>query len=297
MNPDIRVGNRFPDLELPDHRNRVAKLSIYTAPTAWDQVLDFDDGYPLIVVFYRGFYCPRDGAQMRKLVRFQEELSVNYCKLVAISVDEPKVSAAFRYGLGASFSFLSDQTREAIDFLGIRDEVEGEYPGCSIPITFVLAPDLTIHKIYNGWFFVGRPTLEELRIDLRELMSRRKNYRYETYNRDELKAVDPPAEVWINGAPPLGESGNPVGKGVVQWFSLDDGYGVIKQESGKEIFLRFTGIPGEGYRTVRPGSGVEYEIAKSPTGVPCAINVRVTRAAEKWGPGSLTSWIVSGLNQ
>src|SRR3712207_8282086 len=34
-------------------------------------------------------------------------------------------------------------------------------------------PILTIHRIYNGWFFVGRPTLEELRHDLREIMRSR----------------------------------------------------------------------------------------------------------------------------
>jgi cold shock CspA family protein/alkyl hydroperoxide reductase subunit AhpC len=234
---------------------------------------------------------------MRQLVRFQEELSVNYCKLVAISADESKVAAAYRYGLGASFPFLSDEKREAIDLLGIRDEVEGEYPGCAVPTTFVLASDLTIHKIYDGWFFVGRPTLEELRMDLRELMSRRKNYKYAAYNRDEIKAVVCPAEMWLDGAPPLGASGNPTGHGVVQWFSVDDGYGVIVDDVGDSIMLRFTGIPGLGYRTVRPGTEVEYEIVKSPTGVRCAVNVQVIRGPESKGAGSLTSGIVSGLNQ
>src|SRR3712207_7132490 len=46
----------------------------------------------------------------------------------------------------------------------------------------VLRPNLTIHRIYDGWFFVGRPTLEELRGDLRELMQSRSDYRYEAYN-------------------------------------------------------------------------------------------------------------------
>jgi cold shock CspA family protein/alkyl hydroperoxide reductase subunit AhpC len=233
---------------------------------------------------------------MRKLVQFQEELSVNYCKLVVISADETKVSAAYRYGLGASFPFLSDEKREAIDFLGIRDEVEGEYPGCAIPTTFVLAADLTIHKIYDGWFFVGRPTLEELRMDLRELMSRRKNYTHDAYNKDEIKRVVCPAEMWLDGAPPLGESGNPVGHGVVQWFSLFNGYGVILDDDGREIMLRFTGIPGLGYRTVNAGAEVEYEIVYSPTGVACAVNVRVLKESEVKGAGSLTSGIVAGLN-
>ena len=56
MNPDIRVGGAFPDLELPDHRGRRAKLSELTAATAMDEIMGFDDGYPIVVVFYRGFY-------------------------------------------------------------------------------------------------------------------------------------------------------------------------------------------------------------------------------------------------
>ena len=234
---------------------------------------------------------------MRQLVRFQEELSVNYCKLVCISADETKVAAAYRYGLGASFPFMSDNERKYIDLLGIRDEVEGEYPGCAIPTTFVLRPDLSIYKIYDGWFFVGRPTIEELRHDLRAIMSRRKNFSYDAYNRPEVKAVVCPAEMWENGAPPLGESGNEVGQGIVRWFSVDNGYGIIEADNGESIMLRFTGIPGLGYRTVQPGSEVKYEIVSSPTGVRCAINVHVTHAPDVAGTGSLTSGIVSGLNQ
>jgi len=297
MNPNIQVGAKFPDLELPDHRGRPVRLSPLTMPTPYDEILGFTDGYPIIVVFYRGFFCPRDGAQMRQLVRYQEELSVNYCKLVSVSVDKPKACGAYRYGLGASWPFLSDEKREAIDRLGIRDETEEEYPGCALPTTFVLASDLTIHKIYEGWFFVGRPTIEELRQDLRVLMSRRSNYRYEAYNRAEIKKVCIPAEYWEHGAPPLGASGHPVARGQVEWFSVDDGYGVITADDGRSIFLRFSGIPGLGYRTVRSGSDVEFEIVAGPKGHLCATNLRVLKEGERWGMGSLTSTIVSGLNQ
>jgi hypothetical protein len=48
-----------------------------------------------------------------------------------------------------------------------------------VPYTFSLLPDLTIHRIYNGWWFVGRPTNEELRQDLRVMMERcRTDYVY-----------------------------------------------------------------------------------------------------------------------
>ena len=39
-------------------------------------------------------------------------------------------------------------------------------------MTFALLPDLEIHRIWNGWYFVGRPTPEELRIAARELIAR-----------------------------------------------------------------------------------------------------------------------------
>jgi hypothetical protein len=49
----------------------------------------------------------------------------------------------------------------------------------AVPYTFSLAPDLTIHRVYNGWWYVGRPTLEELRQDFRELMqASRDDYEY-----------------------------------------------------------------------------------------------------------------------
>ena len=49
----------------------------------------------------------------------------------------------------------------------------------ALPYTFSLYPDLTIHRIYTGWWFVGRPTLEELRQDLRAIMQKcRADYEY-----------------------------------------------------------------------------------------------------------------------
>jgi peroxiredoxin/cold shock CspA family protein len=296
MKPEIRAGGKMPDFELIDHRNRPVRFSHFTKPTTYDMMMGFADGYPLIVVFYRGFYCPRDGAQFRQLVRFQEELSVNYCKLVGVSADEPKVAAAYRYGLGASFPLLSDFRRTAIDALGIRDEVEAEYPGCAIPTTFVLAPDLTIHKIYDGWWFVGRPTLEELRIDLRAVMSKRSNWQYEAYNREDLKTtIHIPAEYWEEERPP-GADGAPVARGVVEWFSVNDGHGIIRSDDGRHIFIHFSGIPGEGYRTVAAGDLVEFEVVTAPTGQAAARNVRVLGQGKTWGEGSLTSAVVAGLN-
>jgi peroxiredoxin len=118
---------------------------------------------------------------LRRFVELQEDLQVNYCKLAVISTDPPEVSAAFRAGLAATYAFLSDHERHAIRQLDTVEVTppDFKYGLVALPYTFSLAPDLTIHEIYDGWWFVGRPTLEELRQDLRALMrAHRQDYRY-----------------------------------------------------------------------------------------------------------------------
>jgi peroxiredoxin len=104
------------------------------------------------------------------LVEFQRELEINYCRLAVISTDPPVVSAAFRAGLGATYTFLSDHGLRAVKKLDIVDETDRRHPRIAYPWSFSLGPDLAIHRIYDGGWFVGRPTLEELRQDLRALM-------------------------------------------------------------------------------------------------------------------------------
>lgn len=234
-----------------------------------DEKLGFTDGYPLILIFGRGFFCPRDQQHMRQLVQFQGELAVNFGKLVTVSTDAPLVQAGFRAGLGAEWPFLSDEKRKVIKRIGILDETEGEYAYVAQPYTFMLRPDLTIHKIYDGWFFVGRPTLEELRQDLREIMSSRSDYHYEAHNTPEVKKVRIPQQEWIDGAPPLGENGLQVARGVVRSFDLDAGAGTIASDVSDDggMFFNFTAIPGEGYRTLKPDTPVKFEVVESKAGL------------------------------
>jgi peroxiredoxin/cold shock CspA family protein len=268
MTTNLQVGDRFPDFEVPNHQNERIQLSQLSQPSLLDHKLGFLDGYPLILVFYRGFFCPRDRQQFRQLVHFQDELAVNYCKLAVVSADPPIVQAAFRAGLGAQWQFLSDEQRAIIKQIKILDETEGEYAYRAQPYTFVLQPNLTIHKIYNGWFFVGRPTIEELRLDLRAIMGTRLDYCYEAYNTPAVKQIRIPQQEWADGSTPLGASGLPVGQGVVRWFDLQSGNGMIVRDGTKdEIFFNFTAIPGEGYRTLQAGTSVKFEIVESKAGL------------------------------
>ncbi len=79
---------------------------------------------------------------------------------------------AFRCGLGASFPFLSDEGLRLTDELGIRETTDKRHGPLPVPFTFALLPSLEIHRIWNGWYFVGRPTPEELRQTIREMMGR-----------------------------------------------------------------------------------------------------------------------------
>ncbi len=82
---------------------------------------------------------------------------------------------AFKAGLGADFPFLSDEGLELTDKLGIRETTDRRHGPLPVPFTFALLPDLTIHRIFNGWYFVGRPTPEELRITIREMLAKTVN--------------------------------------------------------------------------------------------------------------------------
>src|SRR5947199_8379255 len=234
MTTNLQVNDQFPDIALPDHQNELTRLTHFTKPSLLDTHLGFLVGYPLILVFFRGFFCPRDQQQMRQLVEFQHELAVNYGRLVAVSADPPLVQAAFRAGLGAQWTFLSDEQRTVIKQINILDETEGEYAYRAQPYTFVLRPNLRIHAIYNGWYFVGRPTNEELRRDLRASMETRSEYRYEAYTKPELRPVRQPSGQWANGTPTLGANGLPVVQGVVRWFDLNAGIGMIARDGSGE---------------------------------------------------------------
>ena len=90
--------------------------------------------------------------------------------MAVISVDPPRVQEAFKAGLGARFPFLSDAQLVLADKLGIRETTDRRHGPLPVPFTFALLPDLTIHRIFNGWYFVGRPTPDELRMTIREMI-------------------------------------------------------------------------------------------------------------------------------
>ena len=167
MRSDLKVGNKFPDFELPDHTGKMVKLT---------QILR---GFPGALFFSRGYYCPKDRRQMTNYVEYlQKELRVNYCKLITVSVDDRMNTVETREALGADWPFLMDSDRKLLYDLEMVDTTDKQHGDVFIPYTFILDKDRTIEKIYNGWWFAGRPTVEEIRMDFRTLLSKRNDWIY-----------------------------------------------------------------------------------------------------------------------
>ena len=152
----MQAGDQFPDLDLPDHTGRPRRLT------------ELAGGDPVALFTSRGWWCPKEQRFLRGLVGLQDEFEVAYARLVVVSVDPPEVQAAFRAGLGARFVFLSDSERRWLDRLGLRETTDTLHDPY-VPAAFMLYPDLRIHAAYNGYWFWGRPTSEEVRQDMRAI--------------------------------------------------------------------------------------------------------------------------------
>lgn len=152
----LEPGGRFPDLDLPDHTGRARRLS------------ELAGGDPVALVFSRGWWCPKEQRHLRELSSLQDEFEVAYTRIVVVSVDSPEVQSAFRAGLGARFVFLSDAERRWLPELGLLEQSDTLHRPY-LPTTFSLLPDLTIHRRYDGNWYWGRPTMEDLRQDMRAI--------------------------------------------------------------------------------------------------------------------------------
>ena len=156
MRSDIQKGAKFPDYELPDQGGEKRKLS------------ELQGRDPVALMLARGGYCPKEDLQHQWLAAMQREIKVSYCRLITISTDSKMESKEWRTRLGAHWPFLSDEERIIQQDLNIQEYTDPVH-NPMIPYTILLEPGLVVYKIYNGYWYWGRPTPEELRQDFREL--------------------------------------------------------------------------------------------------------------------------------
>ena len=125
----------------------------------------------MILVLSRGHFCPKDHQQHLELAAFYPKIAVAYTKIVTIAANNLLELNEFRDSVGAQWTFLSDPGRKVQKDLEIQEYTDPHHDPM-IPHTIVLEPGLVVYKIYNGYWFWGRPSTVELHQDLREVTRR-----------------------------------------------------------------------------------------------------------------------------
>ena len=158
MRSDIVPGAHFPDYELPDQTSTLRRLS------------DLQGDDPMILMLARGHYCPKEHQQHLELAANYPKIAVAYTAVATIATDEHHTLQEFRASVGAQWPFLEDPERMVQRDLHIQEYTDPEHDPM-IPHTLVLKPGLVVHSVYNGYWFWGRPSVDELRRDLRAVTS------------------------------------------------------------------------------------------------------------------------------
>ena len=157
--PTSSPAARSPTTSCPITRDVPRKLS----------ELQGDD--PLILTLARGHYCPKEHQQHLELAAFYPKIAVAYTQIATIATDEHHTLQEFRASVGAQWPFLSDPGRIVQKDLDIQEYTDPEHDPM-IPHTLVLKPGLVVHSIYNGYWFWGRPSVDDLWHDLRDVDAR-----------------------------------------------------------------------------------------------------------------------------
>ena len=159
MRSDIREGGTFPDYELADQAGKRRSLS------------ELQGGNAMVLHLSRGGFDPKEHRFLGHLVDAYPDFRNAYTRLVLISTDNQLNINEFRDAVGATWPFLSDPDRMIQRDLEIK-EFTDEPHDPMIPHTFVLEPGLKIFKVYNGYWYWGRPTMTELHVDLRAVFQK-----------------------------------------------------------------------------------------------------------------------------
>ena len=160
MSKNLEPGTTIPDFELPDEAGDLHRLS------------ELQGDNILVLHLSRGEHCPRERMHHRELLRFHEWCSVAFTELVTIMPNTQHDVLKLKISTGARWTFLSDEQLEVQRYFDIREYTDTHHDNAGVPHTLILAPGLVIDKVYVGYWFWGRPSPEQLWLDLQELSSR-----------------------------------------------------------------------------------------------------------------------------
>lgn len=161
MSRGLTLGAVLPDFELPDDVGTRRRLSELQADNA------------MVLQLGRGEHCPRERQHHKELLKLQDVVPVAFTTLVTILPNDLDDTNKMRIATGAWWTFLSDDELEVQRTLEI-DEYTDTLHHATVPHTLVLAPGLVIDSVYCGYWFWGRPSVNQLWEDLQDLFRRTK---------------------------------------------------------------------------------------------------------------------------
>jgi peroxiredoxin len=162
MSKHLRRGVTIPDFRLRDEQGKTHSLS----------ELQGDDF--LVLMLGRGEHCPRERQHQREMVRFHGWCSVAFTQLVTVLPNELHDVYKLKISTGAGWTYLADEHLEVQRHFEI-DEYTDPHHDATVPHTVLLSPGLKVEKVYVGYWFWGRPSPEQLWLDLQELTKRVKD--------------------------------------------------------------------------------------------------------------------------
>ena len=162
MSKNLEPGTTIPDFELPDESGEVRRLSEIQG-----------DNY-LVLHLSRGEHCPRERRHHVELLRFYEWCALAFTELVSLLPNSEHDAYRIKIGTGARWTFLADESLEAQRHFDIREYTDPHHDNAVVPHTLILSPGLRVEKVYVGYWFWGRPSPEQLWLDLQGLLRRDK---------------------------------------------------------------------------------------------------------------------------
>jgi peroxiredoxin len=163
MSKNLEIGSTIPDFELPDENGDMHQLS------------ELQRDNFLVLHLSRGEHCPRERMHHREFLRFHERCSVAFTELVSILPNGLHDVLKLKISMGAHWTFLADEGLEVQQHFDINEYTDTHHDNAGVPHTLILSPRLRIEKVYVGYWFWGRPSPEQLWLDLQELTKQLKD--------------------------------------------------------------------------------------------------------------------------
>ena len=160
MSRHLEPGMTIPDFELPDENGARHRLS------------ELQGDNLMVLHLSRGEHCPRERQHHRELLRFHEWCSVAFTELVSILPNELHDVYKLKISTGARWAFLADVDLEVQRYFDINEYTDEHHDNAGVPHTLILSPGLRVEKVYVGYWFWGRPSPQQLWVDLQEIHMR-----------------------------------------------------------------------------------------------------------------------------